>query len=72
MAGYELHKRCRDEHLWGSYTRSAHLVELYLEAIRDDCLEHSKDFCTELERTYLHEFGHHLGLDEQGVEKYGL
>jgi len=25
--GYELHKRCRDEHLWGGYTRSAQLIE---------------------------------------------
>jgi len=70
--GYELHKRCRDEHLWGGYTRSAQLIELYLEAIREDCTEESRDFWTELERTYLHELGHHLGLDENEVERYGL
>ncbi|HWB02207.1 MAG TPA: metallopeptidase family protein [Verrucomicrobiales bacterium] len=70
--GYELHKRCRDEHLWGCYWRSAQLIELYVEAIREDCLEQSLDFCTEIERTYLHELGHHLGLEEDAIEKYGL
>jgi|WetSurMetagenome_2_1015567.scaffolds.fasta_scaffold1309055_1 hypothetical protein len=70
--GYELHRRCRDEHLWGRYSQSATLIELFLEAIREDCVEESLDFCTELERTYMHELGHHLGLNEDEVEKYGL
>jgi hypothetical protein len=70
--GYELHKRSPDEHLWGSYSPSAALIKLYLEAIREDCIEQSLNFCTEVERTYLHELGHHLGLDEDDVEKYGL
>ena len=70
--GYELHKRCRGKHAWGSYAQCAHLIELYLEGIREDCLRDSQDFSTELERTYLHELGHHLGLDEDVVEKYGL
>lgn len=70
--GYELRKRCRDEHLWGSYNQSAHLIRIYVEAIREDCREESRSFCTEVERTYLHELGHHLGLGEEDVEKYGL
>ena len=70
--GYELRRRCPEEHLWGSYTSSAHLIELYLEAIRDDCRQESRDFCGQLERTYLHELGHHLGLEEDSVERYGL
>jgi predicted Zn-dependent protease with MMP-like domain len=70
--GYELHKRCRDEHVLGTYTQCAHLIQLYLEAIREDCIAESRDFSTELERTYLHELGHHLGLDEEHVERYGL
>ncbi len=70
--GYELHKRTRGGRLLGSYTPSAHLIELYVETIREDCVEESRDFCTGLEKTYLHELGHHLGLEEDGLEKYGL
>src|SRR5213080_2672660 len=44
--GYELHRRCRDEHLWGRYSQSATLIELFLEAIREDCIEEPLDFCT--------------------------
>jgi Zincin-like metallopeptidase len=71
--GYQLQKRKRDrDGTLGDYARSAHRITLYLETIQQDCLEESRDFCTEIERTYLHEFGHHLGLDEAGVEKFGL
>jgi hypothetical protein len=71
--GYELRKRHRDrDSTLGDYARSAHLITLYLETIRQDCLEESRDFCTEVERTYLHELGHHLGLGDDGVEKFGL
>jgi predicted Zn-dependent protease with MMP-like domain len=70
--GYELNKRCEDERLLGAYTKSAHLIELFLEEIREYCLLNSREFCTELEKTYLHEFGHHLGLEEEEMDKYGL
>ena len=71
--GYELRRHCRDgDGTLGDYARSAHLITLYLETIRQDCLEESRDFCIEVERTYLHELGHHLGLDEDRVEKFGL
>jgi predicted Zn-dependent protease with MMP-like domain len=71
--GYQLQKRKRDrDDTLGDYARSVHRITIYLETIRQDCLEESRDFCTEIERTYLHEFGHHLGLDENGVEKFGL
>ena len=71
--GYQLQKRCDDgDGSWGVYRRFTQVITLYLESIREDCFELSRDFCTEVERTYLHEFGHHLGLDERGVERYGL
>jgi predicted Zn-dependent protease with MMP-like domain len=71
--GCELQKRKRDEEgTLGDYVRSAPLITLYLDAIRQNCSEESLDFCAEVEKTYLHEFGHHLGLDEDHVEKLGL
>jgi hypothetical protein len=71
--GYQLQNRKRDRpDTLGDYARWDHTIMLYLETIREDCLEESWDFCTEVERTYLHEFGHHLGLNEAEVEKFGL
>jgi len=70
--GYKLHRRCPDEHLWGSYCSSTQTIKLYIEAIRDDCVEESSDLHKEIETTYLHELGHHLGLGEAEVEAYGL
>ena len=71
--GYELCKRCPDKSFTlGSYVRTAPLITLYLEGIRDECYLRGRDFTSELERTYLHELGHHLGLDEEAVERLGV
>jgi predicted Zn-dependent protease with MMP-like domain len=73
--GYEIHKYSSDrdgDHTLGGYWRSAQLIRLYLRAIEDKCGEESLDLRKEIEITYLHEFGHHLGLDEKAVEEFGL
>jgi hypothetical protein len=71
--GYELQRRCRDDDdLLGYYSRSARLITLYAETIREHCVEEGRDFTREIETTYLHELGHHLGLDEAEVERRGL
>jgi hypothetical protein len=71
--GYELRKRCWDEDdILGDYGLPAQLITLYLESIRDHCAAKSLDFCSEVEKTYLHEFGHHLGLGEGDLENRGL
>jgi hypothetical protein len=71
--GYELQRRCRDDaDLLGEYARSADLIILYVQTIHEDCLEQGRDFLREVETTYLHELGHHLGLNEEEIEKRGL
>jgi predicted Zn-dependent protease with MMP-like domain len=42
-------------------------IILYLENILDECEEAGTGFEEEVRRTYLHEFGHYLGLDEQAL-----
>jgi predicted Zn-dependent protease with MMP-like domain len=39
-------------------------IFLFLENIQDECLEVGSTFAEEIRRTYLHELGHYLGLDE--------
>ena len=56
----------------GSYYRSTQLIELYLKVIHEYCLENSVDFQRQIEITYLHELGHHLGLGEQALLDRGL
>ena len=45
---------------------------LYLGEIHEECLEHGLDFRAEVRLTYLHELGHHLGLDEDELEERGI
>ncbi|MBI3853283.1 MAG: metallopeptidase family protein [Verrucomicrobia bacterium] len=47
-------------------------IILYLGAIQEYCTENGLDFEEEVRKTYLHEFGHHLGWDEGELEKRGL
>ena len=47
-------------------------IVLYLGAIDDFCAEEGEDFATEVRITYLHELGHHIGLDEGDLEARGL
>src|SRR5947209_6271737 len=74
--GYDLRKRCTEpggEKTLGEYTRLlVPVITLYLEAIREECVEQGSDFQREIEITYLHEFGHHLGLGEGELVKRGL
>jgi hypothetical protein len=71
--GYELHPRCPDgSDTLGEYGRAADQIILYLEAIREHCEQEGHDFLAEVETTYLHELGHHLGLDEGALEQRGL
>jgi len=71
--GYEL-RMCHpdDPDLLGEYVRLADLIILYLDAIRSRCETDGFSYERELERTYLHEFGHHLGLGEAAVERLGV
>ena len=45
---------------------------LYLGSIYRDCKEHGLEFEDEVRVTYLHELGHHLGLDEGDLMERGL
>ena len=42
-------------------------IILYLENIRDESEEAGTGFTEEVRRTYLHELGHYLGLDEDAL-----
>ena len=45
---------------------------LYLGTIYLDCQENGLEFADEVRITYLHELGHHLGLDEDDLAQRGL
>lgn len=47
-------------------------VFLYLGPLYQFCTEENLNFEEEVRITYLHELGHHLGLDEDGLEERGL
>ncbi len=47
-------------------------IELYLGNIADLCEEDKISFEDEVRQTYLHELGHHLGLDEGDLDRLGL
>ena len=74
--GYDLRKRCKGpgrEDTLGDYVRgTVPVITLYVETIKDECVEQGSDFQREIETTYLHEFGHHLGLGEGELQKRGL
>lgn len=42
-------------------------IILYLENILEECEDAGTTFEEEVRRTYLHELGHYLGLDEQAL-----
>ena len=42
-------------------------IILYLENSFDECEEAGTTFAEEVRRTYLHELGHYLGLDEEAL-----
>lgn len=42
-------------------------IILYLENILEECGEAGTSFAEEVRRTYLHELGHYLGLDEDAL-----
>jgi len=42
-------------------------IILYVENILDECLDSELTFEEEIRRTYLHELGHYLGLDEDAL-----
>jgi len=73
--GYVLSRRddSQDGHdTLGDYWRRAQQITVYLDAIHEYCKDENLDFCRELELTYLHELGHHLGLPEGELEKRAL
>lgn len=47
-------------------------IILYLENILDECAEAGTSFDEEVRRTYLHELGHYLGLDEDALAERDL
>ncbi len=47
-------------------------IILYLGAIQEFCADNGLDFEHEVRTTYLHEFGHHLGWNEDEIAKRGL
>jgi predicted Zn-dependent protease with MMP-like domain len=47
-------------------------IILYLGAIDLYCADEGADFSNEVRITYLHELGHHIGLDEGDLEARGL
>ena len=47
-------------------------IRLFVENIRDDVNGDETAFRNELRTTLLHEIGHYLGLDEDGLELRGL
>ena len=47
-----------------SQSDEAPLVTLFLENILDECCGDEDAFDEEVERTFLHELGHYLGLEE--------
>jgi hypothetical protein len=72
---YVLAARCdapEGHNTLGDYWRRAQQITLYLHAICDYCQEESLDFEREVQITYLHELGHHLGLPEGELEKRAL
>jgi predicted Zn-dependent protease with MMP-like domain len=56
----------------GSYSRSGQRISLYLHAIQEHCQTEGLEYIRELETTYLHELGHHLGLEEADLDKRRL
>ena len=47
-------------------------IILYLENILEECEDAGTTFGEEVRRTYLHELGHYLGLDEEALAERDL
>jgi len=47
-------------------------IILFLENIREMVEDNEEEFREEVRTTLLHELGHYLGLDEDGLEERGL
>lgn len=47
-------------------------IRLFVENLRDEAEDDPERFRQEVRTTLLHELGHYLGLDEDGLEKRGL
>ena len=47
-------------------------ITLFLRNLRDYCAEEGLSFEEEVRVTYLHEFGHYLGLEEDDMDARGL
>jgi predicted Zn-dependent protease with MMP-like domain len=73
--GYEFLKISEDSNApdtMGGYCRSAERIRLYLPVIKQQSIEDGDDYSKQLVITYLHEFGHHLGMEEEHLETWGL
>jgi hypothetical protein len=62
----------RDPDCLGGYTRSIQRIRLFLSAIREQCSQNGDEFSKLVVITYLHELGHHLGMQESHLENWGL
>jgi predicted Zn-dependent protease with MMP-like domain len=74
-AGYRLAARNAfpgEEDFLGSYMDETQDIVLYVVTLLEYCIEEELDFEREVEITYLHEFGHHLGLGENELLDRGL
>ena len=47
-------------------------IILYVENILEECLDSGLTFEEEIQRTYLHELGHYLGLNEDALTERDL
>jgi predicted Zn-dependent protease with MMP-like domain len=71
--GYDVRQRAEeDSDKLGDYVRLGPLITLYVDSIREYCDEEGRDFEQELKSTYLHELGHHFGLNEEQLKARNL
>jgi hypothetical protein len=56
----------------GDYCRSVPQIRLFLSTIREQCSQNGDEFSKLVVTTYLHELGHHLGMEESHLETWGL
>lgn len=70
----------KDDSLLGEYigfeenevTSERGAIFVYVGMLHTFCAEEGLEFEQEVKKTYLHELGHALGLDESGLEERGL
>lgn len=75
--GYRLLDRHRHDEKAGKTTFGTYLsyneeITLYVQTIHTHSAAEGLDFGRELDVTYLHELGHHLGLSEDDLDERGL